>query len=259
MVVKLAHDELRLIFLLGHAPNCSTFEAATAYWTQLSHAIPTALRSWPLIGFVDANARVGSVVSEAIGHFGQETENLSGECFHQWLHDQSLFLPQTFEHHHQGEHDTWTHSTGTTARIDYIAVDQALRQDGIRTSIAPVDLTLHQADHCSVQARIPIQCKIARHDRPKLPTMLQPDAPPHLRWDSDVHTHAAALQKWMQASQPPRDKARCRKHHLQESTWTMIKAKRFHWNRLRQLKRTLRQSILHELFKPGNARRCMKM
>lgn len=248
MVVKLAHDDLRLIFLVGHAPNCPTFDAATTYWNRLSHAIPPALRSWPLIGFIDANARVGSIVSEVIGPFGQEDENLPGECFHQWLHDQSLFLPQTFEAHHHGDHDTWTHSSGATARLDYIAVDQVLRQEGISSRIASVDLTLHHADHCSVQAAIPIQCRIAKHDQKAPPTVAQVHAPPCIAWHNDVHTHAAALQQWMQASQPLRAKAYCRKHHLQESTWTMIQAKRFHWNRLRQLRRTLRHGILRELF-----------
>ena len=187
--------------------------------------------------------------------FGQEAENLSGECFHQWLHDQCLFLPQTFEEHHSGDHETWTHSSGTTARLDYIAVDQALRQDGVRSSIASVDLTLHQADHLSVQATIPIQCKSVKHNRQLLQPAQQNLEPPTMWWDSDVHTHAAILQKWMQASQPPRTKASCRKHHLQESTWLMIQAKRFHWNRLRQLRRALRQGILRELFQTWKYKR----
>ena len=35
MVVKLVHDDLRLLFLVGHAPNCPTFDAATAtFWAR---------------------------------------------------------------------------------------------------------------------------------------------------------------------------------------------------------------------------------
>jgi exonuclease III len=165
MLVKLSHDELRLLFLVAHAPKGPAFEAATAYWDQLSHAIPASMRSWPLIGLLDANARVGSMTSHAIGSHGQDHENIAGECFHQWLHDQSLFLPQMFAEYHHGDHDTWTHSSGTTARLDYIAVDQSLRHDKIPTCIANVDLALHHADHCSVQASIPIRCQVAEPQR----------------------------------------------------------------------------------------------
>ena len=160
LLVKLMHDGLRLLFLVGHAPNCPTFETATTFWNNISRSIPASLRSWSLIGLLDANARVGSMQSKAIGFCGEEPENLAGECFHQWLHDQNLFLPQTFDAYHRGDHTTWTHSSGATARLDFVALDQNLRQDGIQTCISNVDLTLHHEDHRSIQVAIPIQCRV---------------------------------------------------------------------------------------------------
>ena len=73
LLVKLMHDGLRLLFLVGHAPNCPTFEAATTFWNKISRSIPASLRSWALIGLLDANARVGSMQSKAIGNLWRRT------------------------------------------------------------------------------------------------------------------------------------------------------------------------------------------
>lgn len=52
-----------------------------------------------MILLADANARVGSVVSEAIGDWqGEETQ--SGACFHEMLTHWGLWLPSTFEDSH---------------------------------------------------------------------------------------------------------------------------------------------------------------
>ena len=91
---------------------------------------------------LDANARVGSIESPAIGTAGAEIENIAGQHFHQWLHDSALFFPQTFEAFHQGDHFTWTHSSGSTSKLDFVAVDASLRTDAIKSYITPVDLTI---------------------------------------------------------------------------------------------------------------------
>ena len=93
MIVRLCRGELCLL-IVAHAPALS-YAAATSFWTQLSNDIPFANRSWPLIAFVDASARIGSIVSLSVGAHRAEEENLAGECFHTWLHARSLFLPQT--------------------------------------------------------------------------------------------------------------------------------------------------------------------
>ena len=59
MVVRLCKDDLRLILVVAHAPNCPSFEEATNFWSSLTTNIPSAYRSWNLIAMVDANARVG--------------------------------------------------------------------------------------------------------------------------------------------------------------------------------------------------------
>ena len=252
LLVRLCHDGLRLLFLVGHAPNCPTIEEATHFWAQLSHAIPNSMRSWPLIVMVDANARVGSLPSDVLGTAGAEEENIAGECFHQWLFDMNLLLPQTFDQYNQGDHTTWTHSSGSAARLDYIAIDQHLRHPAMRTGIANVDLSTQREDHRALQLELPIRCQLSKlplkHRRPDNGPCSSSTTFPSSTWAQDVHSHAAAIQQWMQSVQPAKPSAVKRKMHLQETTWTLIQAKRFHWNRIRSLRRTWRQGILRELF-----------
>ena len=252
LLAQLCHDDLKLLLLVGHAPSCPTFEDTTHYWDTLARTIPSSKRSWPLICFIDANARVGSLQSDHIGPAGAEDENTAGECFHQWLHDQDLLLPQTFEQYHAGEHTTWTHSSGCTARLDYIAVDRTLCHPDMRAKIANVDLSTHKEDHRAVRLDLPITCQVALSGaRQPLSDNSPKDEPrsvPEIAWTADVHSHAAQIQTWMRQMSPRKAKLFKRKPHLQDSTWDLIQWKRFHWNRIRALRCTWRHGVLREIF-----------
>ena len=102
LIVQLSKQDLRLILISAHAPSCASFDATTAWWTATTNAIPPTRRNWPIIAMLDANARIGSNVSSCVGPFGADQENPAGECFHQWLHDMDLVVPQTFDLFHVG-------------------------------------------------------------------------------------------------------------------------------------------------------------
>eukprot|EP00435_Cladocopium_sp_Y103_P062446 s894_g24.t1 len=251
LLVRLHHDDLKLLFLVAHAPPCPTFEEATSFWTMLSKDIPSAYRSWPLIALLDANARVGSQPSSCVGTFGAEAETLAGECFHAWLQDQDLFLPQTDESFHDGPHATWTHSSGHEGRLDFVALSLSLRTSGIRTQLADVDLTITKPDHRCVLLELPLPCT------PSMSPPVSPPstnlaglatAPPCVPWHSDVHSHAASLQLWMTALTPPKPRQQPRKGHLCAHTWALIQHKRHHWQRLRALRTAARFGCLRAVF-----------
>lgn len=250
LVVRLCKDDLRLILIVAHAPACPTFEEATAFWSALTAMIPSAFRSWPLIALVDANARVGSEVSECISSFGAEVENVAGECFHSWLHQHSLCLPQTDADFHHGPHETWFHHSEVGARLDYIAIDQALRAPGLRTWVSDIDLTIQKQDHVALVLEVPIQCSVAI-GRPSQSKVLSSDdvaEVPQIAWNTNVHTHANMLQQWMQRNQSPGSLRHRRKRHLQPATWDLIEQKRWHWKRCRQLRHTTRIAAMRVIF-----------
>ena len=204
-----------------------------------------------MIVLADANARVGSEVSQCIGPFGAEPENIAGECFHAWLHEHSLFVPQTDDAFHHGCHTTWQHSSGGEARLDYIAIDQALRNSAIKTCLADVDLTIQKPDHMPIVIDLPITCNLrAPRSADAAHKKLDPVGlePPSVPWHVNVHSHAGRLQHWLQQHQPAQNGQYRRKRHLQDSTWTLIARKKWHWRRCRHLRQTYRRAMLRELF-----------
>ena len=242
---------LRLMIVVGHAPSGGD-EPSEAFWRTLAHSIPQSHRGWPTIFLLDANARVGSIQSEAVGSWGATEENTNGALFHQWLIDHHLFLPQTFATHHSGSHDTWEHGRGVRARLDYVALDESLRHPNLRTSVLEdLDLGIQRLDHMAVRADIPLCIADLENTKrfkaawgAKKSSQTAPIG--HIPWQVDVHTHATLLAQ--QTSTYVVGAARQRKAHLQEATWTMIQWKRYHWKRCNQLRTIIGQSKMRLWF-----------
>ena len=252
LIVQIDKQDLRLILISAHAPSCASPEVTTAWWSATTNAIPSTKRHWPVIALLDANARLGSNVSHCVGPHGADQENVAGECFHQWLHDLDLVVPQTFEAFHTGAHCTWTHSTGAEARLDYVALSRCLLSDEVRTGIADVDLSISKVDHASVACSFPITCLLAATGHVETANESAEsyhDEFPDVPWATNVHDHAALLQRWMQDHcQVRRQVARKRKQHLTQRTWQLIQWKRHHWQRCRQLRSAQRVGVIRAVF-----------
>ena len=246
LVVRLRHHDLKFLILAGHAPNNAEPQALRDWWNGCTTACPTTLRTWPMIALLDANARIGSVASNSVGSFQQQTENAAGEAFHHWLADEDLVVPQTFEQTHTGPGHTWTHASGATARLDYVAISRCITdQCAVRTQIADIDLSISKQDHNAVQLEVDIEFSAplqrAQSDIPHLPW--------NFDWDTDVHTHAAYLQNFVQCHhRQERPRLRPHRAHMTDSTWQLVLAKKYHWRRQRELRRTLKTGQLRAVF-----------
>ncbi len=155
-----------------------------------------------------------------------------------WLLANNLAIPQTFQDCHQGEHHTWTHARGNTARLDYIVVDQERLMQPIATWVSnDIDLTTKRDDHQCVCSSITWtiwdhpQC----HRPAPTPAIPCTDDITIPQWSHNVHDHAAHLQQWLRQFMPPQALPRGRKQHLQEATWQLIQRKKYHWKRIRQI------------------------
>ena len=243
---------LRLMIVVGHAPSGGD-EPSEAFWRTLTHGIPQSHRLWPTVYLLDANARVGTIHSEAIGSWGATEEKSNGELFHQWLIDNRLFLPQTFEAHHSGPHDTWEHGRGVRARLDYVALDESLRHPSLRTSVLEdLDLGIQRLDHMAVRADIPLRVadieatKRVKSSRNAMKSS-RIASTGLIPWQVDVHTHATLLAQ--QTSTHGSGTVWKRKTHLQDDTWTLIQWKRYHWKRCNQLRTAIGQSKMRLWFR----------
>ena len=247
LLVRCAHPSLRILILVLHAPCDDSEDVLQAFWDATTNAIPAAYQSWTMCVLMDANSRVGSVASAAIGSHQADDENVKGTFLHSWLLHHGLYLPQTLEDCQVGHGDTWTHPKGNRARLDFVAVSSNITPQQVRSWVSSdIDVTIHRADHACVCAELRLPCHVA--DRRPRDDRLQPGQirPQAFDWKSDVHTHAAALQAWLHTQTRPR--AQWRKSHLSSDTQKLILAKKFHWKRLCDVQRHYRRALLRHLF-----------
>ena len=258
LVVRCAYPGLRLLLLVLHAPCDESEDDLQRFWEATSHAIPAAYRSWTLLVMMDANSRVGCPSSASIGSHQADDENIKESCLHHWLLQHDVYLPQTFAECHRGDGSTWTHPKGTSARIDYVAVSSNVLPSQVCTWISSdIDLTVHRLDHACVCAELKLDVVIAdRRPRGERLSPIQP-VKNHFSWTSDVHTHAASLQAWLQQCPAKRDP--WRKKHLSTETKQLICAKKIHWKRLCEVRRQHRAGVLRHIFdawKAGGSHAC---
>ena len=250
LVVRLSHPGLKLILVVAYSPTEGTEQATRSFWQATSHAIPAKYRSWTTLLLVDANSRVGEHVSPAVGPHDADEESCNGAIFHEWLQQHRMFLPQTFDSCHRGLSPTWTHATGSQARIDYIALSDNVPHDQVHTRIDEnVDLVVTRPDHSCVGASIELPvstiCSTPWSSRPPTSTATEL---PTVGWNTDVHTHAATLQIRMLPQDSHTRRRTPHKWHMQPHTWQLIQSKAWHFCRLQQVKRTFRSSLLREIF-----------
>ena len=252
MIVALDNPGMKMLFVVAHAPACESPETTRKFWMATSAAVPKKFHDWPTIHLLDANARIGSTTSLSVGSYGEETENDAGAEFHEWLLQHRYVVPQSFSQHHEGPHETWHHPRGPGARLDFIAIDPCLMHEDVRTWVSEeVDLTLQRIDHLCVMADIPmsyLRCN-STHAAPHNGTKDEksPDLS-DIPWQVNVHDHAAMLQHYMQQHQKTDVQQRRRKHHLREETWHLVGWKKFHWKRMRQVRRAATNNMLRAIF-----------
>ena len=159
---------------------------------------------------LDANAQVGSIVSEAIGPHAQEPENSTGTIFREFLEAHSLCAPATFygvcgECLHSASEPTWTSPRGFSRRIDYVVVPQAWRTACARPRVDANFVTLN-VDHrpVCVDVRAHLIDSVPQSKRPGLPRHTDGSRPdglcrmrlalwvmPPVAWAVNVHDHTA--------------------------------------------------------------------
>ena len=118
LVVRVQLWQADVLCISAHAPYDDP-----AWWREfpakVSAANPDKL---PIILLTDANAKVGSTTSQAIGPEGAEQQNEMGEAFHEALLQLNMAAVNTFSE--TGSGTTWASNSWKRSRLDYVAVQQ---------------------------------------------------------------------------------------------------------------------------------------
>jgi ribonuclease HI len=264
LIVRIAAPHLRCLIVAAHAPHSGQDLASIERWWQdLTDAVPVALRQWPIVLLCDANAVVGSHTSQHIGDHHAAKEDAKSEPFESYLSRSDLWLPSTFEHCHEGLGSTWTHSSGSVRRIDYIGLPLAWQHTFCRSWVSDVvDPTILRADHSAVCAEVEFEtAKITSgltSDRAGSRQLdLDPNAIdwsglcPQVPHDIDVHTQHHLLQHELARHlrlQQTRKTKKPSKTTLSPATWALVCEKRQWRKALAERSQLQKKTILEAYF-----------
>lgn len=203
LTIRVRHGGLRFLAIGGHAPhNGQPIEVIESWWQDLAQAIPPLYGDWPIILLADTNTRVGGEPCSQIGPFGAEEADNKNDGFTNFVRAHQIFLPATFEDFHEGEHFTWSHTSGKQSRIDFIGLPTTWAFSQCRSWISEVvDPSLERDDHRAPCASIRFEADAAPPSYRKHKRWTMDAAPSKLAfsstpaWDLDVHCHAHHLQQ----------------------------------------------------------------
>ncbi|CAE7459588.1 unnamed protein product, partial [Symbiodinium sp. CCMP2456] len=191
---------LRLFVSVQHGPSLAnhTAQEVTAFWRDRQGEVQRRPQGMDYILLVDSNARLGDLVSVAVGPHQAEQETFAGTLFHDFALALEGFLPATFQDFQTGPGDTWSTVQGSLHRIDYIVLPQAWRSFDIQTrTLQGFEALQLREDHTPVAAHRPQPATAPAHRQRQLEVLssLQP-AP----WWADVDTQFDwFVQSWTAA------------------------------------------------------------
>ena len=145
-----------------HAPDSNHgFEAIQKFWIEIT-ALLKFHRVTPsrLLLVSDMNQKLGTVTSPSIGNHCPSIESRCGSCAHKFLKEFAMFLPATFGQYRDGSQDhTFTHSSGSVHRIDYVGLPRCCAQFDIDTSTVMLEYGSSLIDHFLVLARFSLKLR----------------------------------------------------------------------------------------------------
>ncbi|CAE7244695.1 unnamed protein product [Symbiodinium sp. CCMP2592] len=213
LIVQLNAPHLCWTVLVCHGPSepPAASGTAAAFWNMCRRDLAKKPKHSELIVLADANAHLGSNCSASVGSVAPEIETASGTAFHEFLAEHELFLPATFPSVHAGPSHTWVTVSGTSHRLDYIAVPQQWPLDSVSSTVHyqfeslqlsvdhyPVQLT------CSLTGRSPDADFSTFRRKAVRPVASRPNTgylcalatfthSADMQWDAQVDDHFAAL------------------------------------------------------------------
>eukprot|EP00435_Cladocopium_sp_Y103_P035861 s3226_g9.t1 len=246
LIVRVRTPVLKCIFIAAHAPHTGTTEADIAKrWHDLQKLVPAKYKGWDKILLADANARMDSLPSEAVGTWQAEEDSDKSGPFLEFLHQQSMWLPATFEAYQKGPGGTWLHNAGKWLRNDFIGIPQNWAYSVIEAYISTdIDVSTVKEDHAVAVVSIkaagsPVAQRHTKKMIKRTETDLRPELgswlaqPLPIDWSVDVHTHADAIQAHVLNCIPHKKTARKPLKHIMTShTWDRVVEKKFwrnHW------------------------------
>ena len=270
LIVKIHSPALKCVVMAGHAPHTgAAADDCRTWWEEFRSRVPNRLAHWDRIVLTDANCRLGQFPSECVGTWQAEVDGQHSETFHDFLRNEHLWLPATYQDCHTGDSGTWRHPTGSWHRGDYVAIPQRWCYMECKSWVSEqIDASIAKEDHRAACVQIRVISEImstatrktsrpfdeeallsAIAQKPDGFTGQGPITAPS--WEVDVHTHLHCLSadvasRLHSVYVPPAPKPR--KSTMSAATWDLVLAKRSARNSLHALQKQQQWGLLRTCF-----------
>ena len=262
LILRVRSPILQCILVAAHAPRTGATEnEIEIWWRRLTETIPRKYCKWDRILLADANARIGTFPTSNVGNWQAEADTAKSEYFLQFLQDNNLWVPATFEEFQKGEEGAWRHNQGMWLRNDYVALPDAWTCQELTAYVSDrVDLSTVKEDHALavvdlVTNIMPVPTRRTQHlSKRSEHDLINLQGIPNAQsfwmpWDVDVHTHAHELQKHLLKQIPKaRREWQPLKTTMTADTWMLVKTKKFWRNQMWEATRIQRLTWLRLCF-----------
>ncbi|OLQ06044.1 hypothetical protein AK812_SmicGene10691 [Symbiodinium microadriaticum] len=164
IAVQVRAPHLQLLCISAHAPHSgSPAGDIQQWWRQLTQAPWLRGQQGRIAIFLDGNAQVGTVQSDAIGAHAADQETAAGAFMRDWADSFEVCFPATFYNVGgacvpSAKEPTWFSPSGAGYRIDYVGVPGQW-QKGVCSPSVLQDFELLNRDH--VPAQIAVSLRIS--------------------------------------------------------------------------------------------------
>ena len=250
VLMKVQDRALKFILIAAHAPHSGQTEDELAgYWQRIDRLIPNAYQTWPKVLCADANCKLGDCFDQCIGGHDAESMTVKSQPFIDFVHNQDIFLPATFEAMHSGSSGTWCHTSGSWSRLDYIGLPNQWHLLSCSSWVSEeIDVSLTREDHRAVLVDCALMLPEVTTQNTRSERKIKVDQTllanlaccRQRQWiqpELDVHTHAQQLQTFLlqQVGTELHSSKRPLKTTMSDYTWELVCAKRDWRNQLAHL------------------------
>ena len=152
LLVSVRAPTFSLNAFVAHSPIEGSEESET-WWVESQRVARLAPTKGCTLYFVDANGRLGSVLSECVGPVHPEAETLNGYFFHLWMRQLGICAFSTFRC--KGSGATGRSTQNTLRRIDFVCGLSWLMGFPHDTWVATnLDVATVKDDHCPTVAEL---------------------------------------------------------------------------------------------------------
>ena len=144
------------LLIAAHCPHWQRpSEEKDAFFHDLQGVLEKFEQRGPIIIGIDLNGRMPAEIGQATGRIEPDLPDEQGIKFALWLEERDMIAPSTFIRYHSGSDATWTHTSGSTARLDYICIGGPWLSGALKSWVAAdIDLANKQDDHSAIALEV---------------------------------------------------------------------------------------------------------